>query len=67
MARTDWNLKTRSRECIACSRPFADGEWVHSCVVLSGSPLFARLFPPQPEGDGAAAPAAAAPDAKPAA
>ncbi len=44
MARIDWNLRSRSRSCLRCSRPFEDGERVHSAVLAADSDLARELF-----------------------
>ena len=44
MARIDWNLRSRSRACMKCARPFEEKETVRSGVVAFEAPLVAELF-----------------------
>ena len=44
MARIDWNLRSRSRACMKCARPFEEKETVRSGVLAFESPLVAELF-----------------------
>ena len=44
MARIDWNLRSRSRACMKCARPFEEKETVRSGVLAFEAPLVAELF-----------------------
>lgn len=44
MARTDWNLHSRSRVCRACGAAFAAGDPVTSGVVPFSAPLVREIF-----------------------
>lgn len=44
MARIDWNLRSRGRNCLRCDRPFEAGGVVHSAVLPSGDEFARELF-----------------------
>ena len=60
MARTDWNLHSRSRACRACGADFADGACVRTGVLPFSDPLVQEIFAEKLAEEAAAAAAGAA-------